>query len=669
MLIAIAFITTSSAATIVIPEAAKNWNIPAEAIDVTEARAICASLAHQQTTSKKYYVMGYVKSIDASHQTNVTTYGNAQFRIEQIKGANSTEDFYAYRVYGPNNERLTEPNSIQVGDFVVLYGKLTNYNGTYETSARTAYIWNSTNALFHENESEDSDEDNGTDKIDGKVVIQSPASWTNTSLSEYVGQEIEFATPFYLCNNYNQTSLTIAPRQIFQPTNQALPLSADYHSMLALNEVGTVTLTNVRDYHRIGERLHKLRVYVEAHDKLRLLSCEWRGNTRADMEKGYDLGAINMRNEHTLLVCCMNLEYYLVESSGTGYGPDSYADHQKQRTKASKALAKINADIFGFVEIEQGQSALAELASDLQKNTGRNFSYIDDGGSTNGSYTKAGYVYCSDVVRPVGSMMSNNTEVKNRKKVQAFEEIATGEVFIYSVNHFKAKSGEGTGDNADMQDGQGQFNGDRVREANSLLNRYSSYCSSYDDEDILIMGDLNAYAKEDPITTLTNWGMIDLHRAFHADSSYSYSYKGVLGYLDHALCNNSLYPQVTGMVAYHINSPEKDSYTYDGADNDGTFFRCSDHDPILVGLRLGSNVFNNDDDLTTSISAPSYNATSHAIENARGGYYTVYSIDGRIVVKENISAQTQTIAELPRGIYILSIQSYTGTLNDKLYIP
>ena len=111
-----------------------------------------------------------------------------------------------------------------------------------------------------------------------------------------------------------------------------------------------------------------------------------------------------------------------MENLGTGYGADSYAEHQKQRAKVSAALAKINADIYGFVEIEQGQSALAEIASDLTKNTGRRFSYINDGGSASGSYTKAGYVYCSDKVQPYGNIRQNNEGVNNRKKTQAFVE-------------------------------------------------------------------------------------------------------------------------------------------------------------------------------------------------------------------------------------------------------
>jgi hypothetical protein len=208
-------------------------------------------------------------------------------------------------------------------------------------------------------------------------------------LSKYKGQTIEFDVPFYVCNNYN-SSLTISPRRIFQPTNQALPASNEYYSMLSLNNSGTISLSGVSGYHRMGEQLHKLVVKVNSYNSVSLVSCEFVGNTRAELEKGYDRQAVSLRGDPNITVCVMNLEYYLVENLGTGYGPDSKTEHEKQRAKVSKALAKVNADIYGFVEIEQGQSALAEIAADLTRNTGRRFTYINDGGSASGSYTKAG---------------------------------------------------------------------------------------------------------------------------------------------------------------------------------------------------------------------------------------------------------------------------------------
>ena len=127
------------------------WNVPAEAITVSEARDICAALESGATTGTKYYVMGYVKKLHSKHADGVSGYGNAQFYIEDVKGANSSDDFMAFQVYGPNSKKLSDPNAVAVGDFVVIYGELTNYNGTYETTGKgAAYIWKSTNPLLNE---------------------------------------------------------------------------------------------------------------------------------------------------------------------------------------------------------------------------------------------------------------------------------------------------------------------------------------------------------------------------------------------------------------------------------------------------------------------------------------------------------------------------------------
>ena len=141
---------------LVIPEEAKAWNIPAEAIDVIKAREICMSLAAGDSTDQKYYVMGYVKNLHNNHATGVAEYGNAQFYMENIKGKNSQNDFLAFQVYGLNGTKISDPNAVAAGDFVVVYGKLTNYMGnTYETLGKgSAHIWKSTNPLLVETKPE-----------------------------------------------------------------------------------------------------------------------------------------------------------------------------------------------------------------------------------------------------------------------------------------------------------------------------------------------------------------------------------------------------------------------------------------------------------------------------------------------------------------------------------
>ena len=133
-----------------IPAEAQSWNIPAEAIDVLQAREICAGLANNEKSGTKYYVMGYVKELHSKyHASGMEGYGNATFYMENVKGANSTDDFLAFQVMGKNGEKFTNMDAVAVGDFVVVYGELTNYNGTYETTNKgSAYIWNSTNAAF-----------------------------------------------------------------------------------------------------------------------------------------------------------------------------------------------------------------------------------------------------------------------------------------------------------------------------------------------------------------------------------------------------------------------------------------------------------------------------------------------------------------------------------------
>lgn len=154
LMVAIAAINIS-AATIVIPDEAKAWNIPAEAIDVLQAREICAGLEADVPTTENYYVMGYVKRVSSKNAETVSQYGEARFYLENAKGANSEEEFDAYQVHGLNGVKINNPDVVAAGDFVVIYGPLTKhqYEGgdvAYQTPGKgAAYIWNSTNPKLH----------------------------------------------------------------------------------------------------------------------------------------------------------------------------------------------------------------------------------------------------------------------------------------------------------------------------------------------------------------------------------------------------------------------------------------------------------------------------------------------------------------------------------------
>ena len=88
--------------------------------------------------------------MDSKHESGVQQYGNGTFYIAATNdGTADGFSFEAYQVYGKDKQRLTNPNQVQVGDFVVLRGKLTNYSGTAETVGKGAsYIYYSTNPLW-----------------------------------------------------------------------------------------------------------------------------------------------------------------------------------------------------------------------------------------------------------------------------------------------------------------------------------------------------------------------------------------------------------------------------------------------------------------------------------------------------------------------------------------
>ncbi len=122
-----------------------NITIPSEALTVSQARNICSQLEHGAITEQAYFVKGWVKQIHSNHANGVIGYGNGHFYLAEEFYADSTfseEEFSAYQVYYLNGEKFSAPDQVKEGDYVVIYGKLTNYNDVYETVGQgKAYIY------------------------------------------------------------------------------------------------------------------------------------------------------------------------------------------------------------------------------------------------------------------------------------------------------------------------------------------------------------------------------------------------------------------------------------------------------------------------------------------------------------------------------------------------
>lgn len=325
---------------------------------------------------------------------------------------------------------------------------------------------------------------------------------------------------------------------------------------------------------------------------------------------------------------------------GADEGPvDSLGRNERDRQEAKlvPALLRLNADIYGLIELENdfgsgGTSAAAKLAQLMDAANGTtepqtgctDYEAVAPGTYVGTDVIAVGIVYCASSVTlapgttvavlddsalptlGLGALAPLFTgEATNRASLAAsFQETATGEVLTLAVNHFKSKGDSGLADtgsvcdpdpaadgNCDQGDGAAYWNRRRTDAATALVTWLQTDPTGSGDADFLIVGDLNAYAKEDPIATLEAAGYENLVATRGSAGAYSFLFDAQLGYLDYALANAPLAAQVAGVGEWHINADEPDALDYDISFNPAQWFatdefRTSDHDPLIIGLDL-----------------------------------------------------------------------------------
>jgi hypothetical protein len=274
-------------------------------------------------------------------------------------------------------------------------------------------------------------------------------------------------------------------------------------------------------------------------------------------------------------------------------GADSALEFTRQRDKIVAALRAMDADVVGLIEIENnGQGAVNNLVAALNASAGGAV-YAAVGLPVGGTGTDAirqAMIYKPAKVTPVGSAISDTATVHNRPPLAQTFAAANGERFTVIVNHFKSKScGDAAGVEADQGDGQGCWNPLRVQQAAALQTFIQQLPGQGGAADVLVIGDLNAYAKEAPVLALTSAGLTDL--AAGIELNYTYTFDGESGALDHALASAALAGKVSGITQWHINTDEPFVIDYNTEFKPQdlyapTAFRSSDHDPVLIGLNL-----------------------------------------------------------------------------------
>ncbi len=299
-------------------------------------------------------------------------------------------------------------------------------------------------------------------------------------------------------------------------------------------------------------------------------------------------------------------------------GATTQTEFDRQWPKTVAAILALDADVIGFNEIENdgydSTSAIAFLVEKLNAATAPGtYAFIDADDATSQvnalgvDAIKVGMIYKPASVTPIGQTAVLNTVAfinggdstpRNRASLlQAFEQNSSGAVFMVNINHLKSKGSACTA--PDAGDGQGNCNVVRVNAVNELMAWFATDPTGTGDPDILMVGDYNSYAMEDPITVIKNSGFTNLISEFLGTDAYSYVFDGQWGYLDHALGSTSLTAQVTGVGDYHINSDEPSVLDYlEDFKSAGQLvslyaanqFRVSDHDPVVVGLELDATL-------------------------------------------------------------------------------
>lgn len=317
-------------------------------------------------------------------------------------------------------------------------------------------------------------------------------------------------------------------------------------------------------------------------------------------------------------------------------GTGATDEYDRQLAKLVEAIAAIDADVVGLIEIENDflkgglspvpQSAqdprdiaIQELVDAINAVSSATYGWVDPGSEfVGGDAIAVGFIYKPASVQPVGDavilddpnfLAPNDPSGTGRNRAalaQTFREVASGEDFTAVINHFKSKGASGlqagTADpDSDQGDGQGFWNDTRTAAAIFLVDWLATDPTGSGDEDFLILGDLNAYVQEDPIQAILDGAddtrgtaddYTDLATQFLGGNAYSFVFDGQVGTLDYALANASLTAQVTGVTEWHINADEPDAFDYnlefgrDPARFTADAFRASDHDPVIIGLSL-----------------------------------------------------------------------------------
>ncbi|MBD8610911.1 ExeM/NucH family extracellular endonuclease [Frigoribacterium sp. CFBP 13729] len=422
-------------------------------------------------------------------------------------------------------------------------------------------------------------------------------------------------TDTYTTNQYGEVKLAVGDRPLIQPTEVALPGSAEAAAVAADNAARAVTLDDGQSTAFFTNQSAPVS-YLSNEDPVTVgaavaftkpVVLEYRNGvwkyqptttvtgetpyadlpvtfedirTDAPLEVGGDvkLASFNVLNYFTTTGDSIPGCTFYRDRAGAPLTVNSGCDARgaanaeslaRQQVKIVTAINALGADVVSLEEIENSarfgkdrDEALRILVAALNDAAGGavwDYPRSPAVQPANPDVIRLAFIYKKAVVEPVGesTILVGSAAFSNARQPlsQAFRPVGgdAGSTFVAIANHFKSKSG-GTGPDADAGDGQGGSNGSRINQANALVAFAAEREAAAGTDKVFLLGDFNAYSMEDPIEVLRAAGYVDLGST--ETDEYSYVFSGLSGSLDHVLASPAAAEVVTGVDIWNINSGE-----------------------------------------------------------------------------------------------------------------
>lgn len=518
----------------------------------------------------------------------------------------------------------------QVGDEVILQGRLTTFQ----------------NQLQLDNVQQDiqSCAINQLGQITPKSVELPFASLSDANVhspTRYQGMWVKLPQTLTVSENFNYGrfgELSLSLGRLYIPTNLFVANSAEAKATAQKNLLSKIILDdgynnqnrtpwlpsafNAKNTLRSGYNLNNVTGIMEYRFNNWRVQPIQNAPVPTVIASSNPRASLAAKNRDDVRVAAFNVLNYDNGSTGfpTERGASSQAEFDKQHQKILAALKAIDADVYALMEIANNgyddKSAIAYLTRSL----GADWKYITPNSLTRlgGDAIAVGIIYNSQRVKPFNKPAILDLGDRNRTTLaQSFQQIDTNTVFTVVPNHLKSKSC-GTVDaaslDADQKDGQSCWNNTRVKAVEQLITWIASnptqVPAAVSKPNFLVLGDMNSYAKEDPMQKLEQAQyklLLNDGKVGQGSTAYTYVFgvssdlggNGGAGNLDHAIADPDLYSKVSRTFAWPINADEPTALGYDEefktdeqklAFYAADAYRSSDHDPVIVDMRLKSSV-------------------------------------------------------------------------------